>query len=703
MEKKLKYFIESKKLTLSGTKKRISLLCLLIPLLFTYCSKKPETLTPFFPDTIDGVTSFIFSNHSMENHFLGNWGVPVIGNNKKFSRELKEGESILLFNAIRPEKYIFNINVYSPGNPLSIKLNKKKIELKGKNKFFGKENIKKGENRISFKFVPGIKFRNTSIFPSRISRIKNFKDLIRDPEILFLPGIIRYFINPFSGEELMLNLDLNGNKSISLKVEIITAEEKHTFLKKVHNLNRFRISLIKGKFQEVRITPTEISSKFLRIKESFLVSSKPELKKGNENIPGSMKDRNLLIILLDAARNDHMSYNGHIRKTTPNIDSFSEGSYVFTNCYSQASFTLASTGTLITGLSPDFHGVISKHYSSLNTKSITLAKLFKIRGYFTGSITGNPNYGKAFNYDIGFTDFVELFKDHPVVDAGEFIEPFKKMIEKTEDNPFFIYLHIREPHDPFIMPPPFIGKFQNKFKETGKKLKKFTKAFGQSYIEEGPKTELLKKIYDENLSYGDMIFGKILSILKKKKLFKNTLVVFLADHGEAIGDNGNIGHGHVLYQPGIRIPLILKIPGMTGTKINQQVITSDVVKTITEMFDLPFPYDKISLGVNLFRKVQGRRLFARSINVYNYPGYMVQQYPYKLITHFPFSKKKTFLFNIEKDPGEQNSITNAPIIKNTLLFYLFNHLKRAEKEKLDVIKPTLRKSDIDSLKSLGYL
>ena len=678
-------------------------LLLLIPLLFTYCAEKQEKLTPFFPDTIDGVTSFIFNSHSMEDHFSGNWGPPVISVDKKFSRELKEGEGRLLFDALRSERYIFNVNIHSSGNPLSIGLNGKKYKLTGKNKFFGKESIKKGDNKITFQFAPGIKFKNADIFPSRIARIKNFKDLIRDPRVLFLPGVIRYYINPFAGEELILSLDLNGNKSTSLKVEVITGGEKHTFSKKVHNLKRFRISLKNGEFQEIRITPSGINTEYLRIAESFLVSDKPELNKGSEEIPGSMNGKNLLFVLLDAARNDHMSYNGHSRETTPNIDSFSEGSFIFRNCYSEASFTLASTGTLITGLPPDFHGVISKHYSSLNMKSITLAKLFGIRGYFTGSITGNPNYGKAFNYHIGFTDFIELFEDHPVVDAGEFIEPFKKMIEKTKDSPFFIYLHIREPHDPFIMPPPFLGKFQNKFKKNGKELKKFGKAFGQSYIDEGPETELLKKIYDENLAYGDMIFGKIVSILKEKGLLEDTLVVFLSDHGEAIGENGNIGHGHVLYQPGIRIPIVMKIPGMKGGKNDQQVITSDLVRTITEMFDLPFPYEKSSSGVNLFRSLRGRRLFARSINVFNYPGYMVQQYPYKLITHFPFSEKRTFLFDLEKDPGEQNAIKNNPLVKDTLLFYLFDHLKRAENEKLDILKPKLRKSDIDSLKSLGYL
>lgn len=682
---------------------RIVSILLLLPFLFTSCSGKEEKLTEFIPDTLDGVTSFVFNNHSMEDHFAGNWGPPVIGKDKKFSRELKEGEGRLKFEAPLKERYIIEADILSSPDKIQFKLNNKKYVLTGKNKFFGKEQINTGENELAFQFSPGIKFSCVNVFPSRITRLRNFRDLVRDQNILFIPGVMRYFVKPVPGESLLLSLDLNGVNSTNLKIEIITESKTHILTKKADNLERLRVSLIEGEFQEVRITPLDIRSPYVRIKESYLAGSRSNTSLEKGSMPENTAGKNLLIVLLDAARDDHMGYNGHLRDTTPNIDSFSKGSLIFRNCYSEASFTLASTGTLLTGLPPDFHGVISKHYSSLNKKSITLAKLFGIRDYYTGSITGNPNYGKAFNYDAGFTDFIELFEDHPVVDAGEFIEPFKKMIEKTNGDKFFIYLHIREPHDPFIMPAPFLGKFQNRFKENGKELEQFGKAFGQSYIEEGEKTELLKKIYDENLAYGDMIFGKIMSILKKNNIFDNTIIVFLSDHGEAIGENGNIGHGHVLFQPGIRIPIVMKIPGAEGKTINRQVITSDLVITIAEMFDLPFPYEKNSYGVNMFSKLQERRLFARSINIFNYPGYMVQQYPYKLITHFPFKRERTFLFDLEEDPGEKDPVKNDQLARKTLLFYLFNHLKRAEREKPDILKPNLRKSDIESLKSLGYL
>lgn len=683
--------------------KKLLPLFFIVILLTPNCKNRTEHRKEFFPDTIDGVTSFAFNNHSMEDHFAGNWGPPVIGKDKKFSRELKEGEGKLKFRAPEKERYIVEADILSDQSKIQLKLNNKGYNFKGKNKFFSREQIKKGDNELAFKFSPGIKFRNLDVFPSRITHLRNFRDLIRDPEVLFLPGVLRYYVKPVEGEGLLITLDLNKRRNTDLKIEIFTQRKNHVFSKKAENMEQFRISLIAGEFQEVRITPSKTGSPYIRVKESFLAGRFSEPTPESEKVSGSMTGKNLLFVLLDAARDDHMGYNGHQRDTTPNIDSFSKNSVIFTNCYSEASFTLASTGTLLTGLPPDFHGVISKHYSSLNNKTITLAKLFSIKGYFTASITGNPNYGKAFNYNIGFTDFLELFEDHPVVDAGEFPEPFENILNRLKENPFFIYLHLREPHDPFIMPPPFLGKFQKRFKKNGKELQKFGKAFGQSYIDEGPVTELLKKIYDENLAYGDMVFGKIISILRKRGKLDDTMIVFLSDHGEAIGENGNIGHGHVLYQPGIRIPMVLRIPGIQSRVINRQVITSDLVRTITEMFGLSFPYKKSSYGVNMFRKIPERRLYARSINVFNYPGYMVQQYPYKLITHFPYSGERTFLFNLKKDPDEKDPLKDKILIKETLLFYLFNHLKRAENEKPDIIKPNLRKSDIESLKSLGYL
>jgi arylsulfatase A-like enzyme len=385
------------------------------------------------------------------------------------------------------------------------------------------------------------------------------------------------------------------------------------------------------------------------------------------------------------------------------MDKLAVTSLVFKNCYSEASYTLASTGTLLTGLPPDFHGVVSGDYSSLDQKTVTLGELFQKKGYFTGAISGNPNFGKAFRYEKGFTEFIELFKTKPAPLAGDFLVPFRRMLAKTKDRPFFIYLHVREPHDPFDMPPPFLGRFQDAFPEQSAELSETGKTFWNSTVDADDDLPLLRKLYDENLHYGDWAAGEIFKILEENRLEDDTIRIFISDHGEAIGENGQIGHGHVLYQTGLRIPLLLKIPGIGLHVFNQPAITSDLVRTLCWLFDLKFPYLDFSRGKNLFHLPENRRLVARRINIKNYPGYTVIQYPYKLILHFPIEPGGSELYNLADDPLEDNPLTGHRLVRETLGFYLFNHLKNAVRLHPRMLKPALREEDLKSLESLGYL
>ncbi len=680
---------------------------LFLLLLLISCGKEIEHKQIFLPDTIDGVTNFPLTDHTKEASFTGSWEAPLLtGKGKTKIRKLSKGAGILKFVSVGQEKYILDTIFTSSDNNISILINGFKLELENTKKFLSKKLIKKGENFISFINEKGLEFRNISIFPKRILRIKDYAKLIKEDRILFLPGSLRYYIKPLENEYLGLRLDLHGVKKVKLNIRLKAKNESKEYSKIIKDNEFFKIELLKKKFQEVIVSLPELKKGFLKISESFLVR-REHFKKQNKTrikkIRDLVKGKNLLIILLDATRNDRIGYNGYIRKTTPNIDKFSINSLIFSNCYSEASYTLASTGTLLTGLPPDYHGVISSFYSSLNKKVTTLAEMFLKKKYFTGAISANPNFGKAYKYNKGFTRFVELFFNNPVVHAEEFIAPFKKILSDSGDHPFFIYLHLREPHDPFNMPKPFLNKFQDKFTEISNNIPSIFEASRREYDKDNETRSLLGKLYDGNLAYGDMVFGKIIEILNRRDLLSDTIVVFMSDHGEAIGEHGVYGHGHVLYQQSIRIPIVIKIPGLNGGTYNSQVITSDLVRTLSDIFVLQYPYKINSHSRNMLIKGANRRLFVRSINAFNYPGYMVQQYPYKLIIHFPFNQNTMELFNIETDPHEDHSIKNKPLIKKTLLFYLFNHLRAASKIKQDIVNPDLRKSDVNALKSLGYL
>jgi hypothetical protein len=435
-----------------------------------------------------------------------------LGEDKKFYRILKKGGGEIRFSVPRKEQYILKMRIPDAEARVSFRIKNKSHYLNRSVKYLNENLIQVGSNIISFSTEQPLKIRNLQIFPSRITRYPNYKNLLTDRTVLFLPGFLRYYIRPFSGEKISLKLNLFNREKLSFRLSL---RGDHSRTEKVITLKSgqlFQIPLLENQFQEVILEPLHVSNGYLRVEESSLIQTRQKsgtLFSKYSRIRSQATDRNVLIVLLDAARSDHVGYHNYFHKTTPHIDKLAEQSLIFNNCYSEASYTLASTGTLLTGLPPDFHGVVSKDYSSLDKKIVTLAQLFQDKGYFCGAISGNPNFGRAFRYDKGFSEFIELFISIPAPRAGEFVAPFSRMLKKTGGKPFFVYLHIREPHHPFRMPPPFLGRFQQSYIRQNKDLYRFARIMDRTTVDDNENLNLLNKLYDENLNYGDWGIGEI--------------------------------------------------------------------------------------------------------------------------------------------------------------------------------------------------
>jgi arylsulfatase A-like enzyme len=679
----------------------------LIPVIFFIsCSSGAEKFENFYPYMIDGVHHIGFSYHIQEQMFSGHWSAPVLGKDHQFYRTLDKKGGHIHFVVPNPERYVMNINILDTGTNLVARINDTTVPLSQRIKYLSADLLQSGENTIFFTADQKTRIKQLLIYPARIIKYPNYKALLKDRSVLFLPGSLRYYIKPLPGEVIRLKLNLYKRERLKLRITIRGETETIEDTRTVKNQRTFRIRPLPNQFQEITLTLDQQASGYIRIEESILT-------RRQHDVPGGMPDekairkqvlnKNVLIVLLDATRNDHVSYNGHSRRTTPNIDALAKKSLVYKNCYSESSYTLASTGTLLTGLPPDYHGVISKFYSSLDQKMTTIAELFRRKGYFSGAISGNPNFSKAFRYDKGFLDFQELFKAKKTTLAGDFIDPFRQMLARTGNRPFFIYLHIREPHHPYHMPQPFQGHFQNRYTEQSRAVHLAGKVMNKRTVPKGYDLDLLQKLYDENLFYGDWATGQILQVLQKRHLTQNTIKIFISDHGEALGENRQVGHAHVLYQPGLRIPLLVEIPGIGPASFNQPAITSDLVTTLSLLFDLDFPYGRFSRGRNLFNLPEQRRLVARRCNINNYPGYSIHQFPFKLILDFPIEHGGEELYNLTLDTGENNKLAGHDLVKKTLKFYLFNHLKNAVRLHPRILKPAFRKEDRKSLEALGYL
>jgi arylsulfatase A-like enzyme/Tfp pilus assembly protein PilF len=288
---------------------------------------------------------------------------------------------------------------------------------------------------------------------------------------------------------------------------------------------------------------------------------------------------NIILITLDTTRVDRMGFLGSSRGLTPNLDGLAREAAVFTHAYSQVPLTTASHATILTGTYPQFHKV--------NDAGVALPKavpyapaILRGAGYqtaaFVGAVildptAGAPGFGRGFDtYDAGFRTRNAGESRYSTLErrGGEVVAHALAWIDKHPRGPFFVWIHLYDPHAPYDPPEPFRSKYAD--------------------------------AYDGEVAYVDAVVGKLLEQLRTKKLYESALVAVMADHGEALGEHGERGHGIFLYDPTIRVPLVIKLPGTHAVeRVDARVELVDVLPTLLQV-----------AGVAVPRSVQGESLLG---------------------------------------------------------------------------------------------
>lgn len=285
---------------------------------------------------------------------------------------------------------------------------------------------------------------------------------------------------------------------------------------------------------------------------------------------------NIIIILVDTLRADHLGVYGYQRPTSPNIDKFGAESHVFNHAYSTAPWTIPSVASLFTGLYPSAHGVaprLSKNgeneetVPTISERAVVLAETLKLRGYSTLGLSANAWITKELGFWQGF-DFFETF-DYANADFlnGEAIKAVDKY--RSSDKPFILYLHYMDPHTPCDVRDEYMNSI----------LKNDTvRSVNESYDKE-------VKCYDSEIRFVDHYIGRFFQFLKDRSIYDDSIIIFTADHGEAFSTGGSRGHGHDLADDQIQIPLIIKAP---RTQFKEEGVASlvDVYPTVLDILGL---------------------------------------------------------------------------------------------------------------------
>ncbi|MFC2171846.1 sulfatase [Acidobacteriota bacterium] len=430
---------------------------------------------------------------------------------------------------------------------------------------------------------------------------------------------------------------------------------------------------------------------------------------------------NILLITLDATRADRLGCYGYPINTSPTIDRIAGKGVRFDFAIAQSATTPVSCASQLTGTYPYRHGLRSMHglvRNRLGEEIPTLAEELQRLGYttagFVSAFPASSHYGLARGFDLFDEAFLEgdrkaqIYPDGRVNTgrsqrtAEETVQAVLPWLRQRGGKPFFAWIHLFDPHDTTFVPP-----------------QKVVSGFLRARPDQD-KSEFLRSVYDAEIFFADLHIGQIVSELRRLGIFENTVIIITADHGEGLGDHQWWAHG-LLYQEQIRVPLIMKGPGIPqGLVLDSIVEHVDIFPSVLELAR-PGSSGKIKgiHGQSLLPLFGGkarpdpemkRMAYSEAHNVLAFADkeearkwgvlYSLINDRWKLI-HFPRDPSLDRLYNLSSDPGElKNEIGTNTEVAVKLLGEL---KKRKAIEDFTMDSTGLSEEEYKHLKALGYV
>lgn len=465
---------------------------------------------------------------------------------------------------------------------------------------------------------------------------------------------------------------------------------------------------------------------------------------------------NILLVTFDALAARDMSLYGYDRETTPFINKWAENATVFSSVEANSNFTTSATASLMTGKRVWTHQVYHLEGSRPVRSDIeSLPAVLKENGYYNVAFVVNPHTSiktlgmsgsfevdplasefsiprSLFGWKFGTVDaflyrmFGDKIRLHNWILQRDFIlskvinvfsrnfdqsevpvevtfNRFIKLIDDKLPEPYFAWIHVFPPHDPYLPPAPYKGMFSSSLEfrdykgQEAVRLESFKYMFEYKPLpaEMQPSIDLLRAYYDESIRYSDNEFGGFIRQLEKRNKLENTIVLLSADHGESF-EHGYFTHGGpYMYEQVTHIPLIIKEPGQNnGRIIPERIEQIDISATILGLADIPVP--SWMEGRSLVPALRGESIPPRpafSMYLENNPSRGQQitkgtivawEGDYKLIYYL--ERNETLLFNLKQDPGEITDLFDKEPDAA-------DHMYRLIKDNLDKANENIKKQE----------
>lgn len=394
------------------------------------------------------------------------------------------------------------------------------------------------------------------------------------------------------------------------------------------------------------------------------------------------RNSNVLLITVDTLRSDHLTPYGDARIDTPAITRLAREGVRFTAAYTPVPLTLPAHSSILTGLLPFTHGVRDNGGFYLDPSRPTLATVLKANAFRTAAFVSafvlDSRWGLANGFDRFFDNFTVSTADLAAMarvqrPGGETWDETRHWLDDHVNEKFFVWLHLFDPHSPYTPPEPYRSRYAD-------------------------------RPYDGEIAYADSIVGQAVQYLDSHHVLDQTLVVFLSDHGEGLGDHGEDEHGLLAYDSTLHVPWIIRLPGRdrAGVVIDRAVSLVDVAPTVLGL--LGISASQALDGVNLSPiirgdgTVSGKELYAETYFPrlrFNWSELVtIRDNQYKLIR-----APRPELYDYRADPTESRDISEG---RATVIAALDRNLTQMTPLQSTAL-PVARGLDPDAARRLGSL
>jgi choline-sulfatase len=411
-------------------------------------------------------------------------------------------------------------------------------------------------------------------------------------------------------------------------------------------------------------------------------------------VPTAPSPRHVVVVTIDTLRADRLGCYGARDVATPNIDRLAREGAMAIEATVPAPITRPSHVSIFTGLDPAQHGIRDNISRALAPDVPTLAEAFKAAGFETAGFVSSIVLSAQSGLGRGFDEFSDRFDlGSDANDEARFLDILEKRgdvavagaiawLERHAQARTFVWVHLYDPHAPYDPPEPYASRYAN-------------------------------QPYDGEVAWSDELVGRLDAALTRLGIRDRTLMALTSDHGEALGEHGELVHGFFLYQATLRVPLLLRGPGIRpGTRIPAVARSVDLFPTLLELSNVPAPKSThVLAGRSLASATRGGAAtldeapaFAESLTPRIHYGWSdlrsVRDGRWKFIR-----APRSELYDLDRDPGEQhNLIQDEPARARALQAALDRHLRS---EELATSAGAAKSGDVpaelvEKLSALGY-